>query len=618
MALHPRWQRRSVSLRWSLFKNLLLLIVLISGSLVVYSLINSRRTIRYLSLSVIEEASRKAEDKLARFFAPISKAIEIVRVQGDLGLISPDAPVNANRLLIPVLAAIPQMSSINTGKANGEAFLLVRRKGAWLNVTTRGDLGSATWQQVDEKGRVLNSWTQPLDFDPRARPWYNPALEAVDRGIHWTEPYGFIPTNDPGITASVRVEGPDGPYVLAFDILLEDLSRLAESINVSANGKTFVLAADDRLLIPPAMPGGATRAMLLKPVEKVALPLLGEGVRAWRKQTAAGPFQIKHEGQTWWCGFEPYHLGSDRRFWIGVLIPESDLLGEHRHDTLVLLVLTALALVVATLMTLLLARSYSKPLGKLVEESGRLQRLQTDAPLLVDSPLREVQMLADAHEKMRRALDSFARYVPVTVVRELLDRGEAAAIGGREAEVTVLFTDIVGFTAVAESMSAADLTEHMSVYFDAVIAILQRSDATVDKLMGDAVMAFWGAPHDVPDRSRKAVEAVLEIRAWLAKANQRWAAHGLPPLPTRFGLAAGEVTVGNMGAHDRLSYTALGDTVNLAKRLEALNCELGTWVLVDETVRAEAGADFAWRDMGTVEVKGRKVPTRIFELRGRK
>ena len=127
--------------------------------------------------------------------------------------------------------------------------------------------------------------------------------------------------------------------------------------------------------------------------------------------------------------------------------------------------MTLLALGVATLMAFYLSRSYSKPLQALVEHSSRLQTLRTDVEVDVKSRLSEVRQLADAQENMRRALDSFARYVPVEVVRELLDRGEAAQIGGRNAEVTVLFTDITGFTTIAESMTASDLAAPHVVLF---------------------------------------------------------------------------------------------------------------------------------------------------------
>lgn len=557
------------------------------------------------------------EDKLARFFAPISKTIEIVRDFGARGVFSPTDLRSANSILIPVLSEIPQMSAVNIGNERGDTLLVVKRKQEWLNISAKGAPGMADWSQVDEKGRVLKAWKQELNFDPRTRPWYQLATQSLYEGIHWTAPYGFVPTGDPGITAAVRVNAPRGSYILAFDILLEDLSEFAQDIKASPHGLTFVLTEDNQLLVPPAGSGQDLRSLLLKPADELSMPLIADSVRLRRERPRGEPFQFQHDGETWWCGFEPFQIGPERRFWIGVLIPEADLLGENRRDQAALLVLTVGALGVAAMMSLLLSRAYGNPLRKLVEHSGRLQTLQTDVEVQVDSGLKEVQQLAGAQENMRRALDSFARYVPVDVVRELLERGEAAAIGGQTVQVTVLFTDIVGFTRIAESMSAADLTRHMSSYFGELVAILQRHGATVDKLVGDAVMAFWGAPKPLTNHARPAVEAVLEVREWLERANKTWREQSLPPLPTRFGLASGEVTVGNIGAHHRLSYTALGDPVNLANRLEALNSQLGTWVLADERVRFMAGDEFIWRDVNAVEIKGKTAAVRVFELLGR-
>jgi adenylate cyclase len=611
---HPR----PISIRWSLFTNFLILVILISGSLLIYSLAGATRAIHSLSASLFEEVSQAAEYELEKFFAPISKSIEIVRDLGRRGAFSPDNPRSANTILIPVLLAIPQMASVNTGDAKGNAFLLVRRKDGWLSVFMKGGASTAEWQQVDERGRVLKEWTQEINFDPRTRPWYEQVEGRSDSVIHWTAPYGFVPTGDPGITAAVLVESPQGPYVLAFDLLLEEVTDFAQRIAVPGGGKLFVLTNDGRMLVPPFEPGRESPDFLLKHPEELSVPLITESVRRWREQPTAEPFQFALDDETWWwCGFERYHLGPEQSLWIAVLIPAQSLVGADQRDRLALLLVTLLALAVATLMAFYLSRSYGKPLQALVEHSSRLQTLKTDVEVEVKSRLSEVRHLADAQEKMRRALDSFARYVPVEVVRELLDRGEAAQIGGRNAEVTVLFTDITGFTAIAESMSAADLAAHMSSYFDAVVGILNRHGATVDKFIGDSIMAFWGAPKLLSNHSRCAIEAVIEIREWLGKANHKWRAQGLPPLPTRFGLATGEVTVGNVGAAHRLSYTIFGDAVNLAQRLEALNSKLKTSVLVDESVREAAGDGFAWRDVEKVEIKGKSVSVRIFELLGR-
>ena len=606
---------RSISIRWSLFKNFLILVVLISGGLLVFSRLQSGKTIRGLSATLLEETSAAAERELASFFSPIARAIEILRGQAILGIFSPGNPATANAVAMPVLSTITQMSSINTGDAEGNSYILLKRKDEWLNVQVRNSVGE--WRRFDTSGNLLQTWQRPFDFDPRTRPWYQLVRENGDDAIHWTAPYAFVPTGDPGITAAVSVRSRRGSYVLAFDVLLEDLASFGRRIVLPEKGVAFVLTDDARFLIPPAGTDEELKRLLLQRPEDLGLALVKESILLWRERQAVEPFRFSYDGEAWWGRFKKYDLSPERRFWIAVLVPERELLGETRREFLPLLSATALALGVATLMALYLSRSYSAPLRELIAHSARLQSLDTEVPVHVESRLAEVRMLAEAHEKMRRALDSFARYVPVGVVRELLARGEAATIGGRETQVTVLFTDIEGFTSIAESTTPAELTRSMSSYFDGLVEILTRRGATVDKFIGDAIMAFWGAPKIVENPSRQAVEAVLEIREWLEAANREWRAEGRPELPTRFGLASGKATVGNVGATRRISYTALGDPVNLAHRLEALNAEFSTSVLADENVRHAAGNDFAWRHVGEIPVRGKAAPVHVFELLGR-
>ncbi len=612
-----RWNRRPISIRWSLFKNLLLLVVLISGSLLVYSVAGAIRAVHPILASLFEQVSQTVAYGFGNYFTPVSKSIEVVRDLGLRGVFSPDDVRAANSVLIPVLSGIPQMASITTGDDSGNALLVVRRQSEWLNVIIRGGSPTAEWRQVDALGQELKSWKREFDFDPRTRPWYTQIQGKSGDQVYWTAPYAFAPSGDTGITAAVWVEVPKRPYVLAFDILLDDLSKFVQQIWVPENGKAFVLTDDGRFLVPPSEPGRELGDLLLKRPEEISNPIVAECVKLWRERQATEPFQFKYKEEIWWGGFQRYDLGPTQRFWIGVVVPERNLVGATENYRVALLLVTIISLGVATIMAFYFSKSYSEPLQELVVHSARLQALRTDVAVEVKSRLTEVQHLAEAQEKMRRALDSFARYVPVEVVRELLERGEAAEIGGRNAEVTILFTDIIGFTTIAESMSAADLTNHMSAYFERVVDIVHRHQGTVDKFVGDSVMAFWGAPKPLENHCRPAVEAVNEICDWLEWANRQWQEQGRPPLPTRFGLSSGKVTVGNVGAAHRLSYTVLGDAVNLAQRLEALNSKLRTTVLADETVRSRSGEGFAWRDVGEVEIKGKLTFVRVFELLGR-
>ena len=214
------------------------------------------------------------------------------------------------------------------------------------------------------------------------------------------------------------------------------------------------------------------------------------------------------------------------------------------------------------------------------------------------------------------ALQSFSRYVPVDVVRELVAAGDVAKIGGRTETLTVLFTDIEAFTSIAEGMSPQALTDHMADYFAAMIETLQQFQCTIDKFVGDAIVAFWGAPRRFEDHADKAVAAVFACRSRLAALNRAWVAEGKPALPTRFGLATGPVVVGNIGAPARLAYTVLGDTVNFASRLEAINKRYGTYTLVDQAVVDATGGRYVWRRVDLVVVKGRTKATWIHELLG--
>jgi adenylate cyclase len=274
--------------------------------------------------------------------------------------------------------------------------------------------------------------------------------------------------------------------------------------------------------------------------------------------------------------------------------------------------------VIGVFMAIRMARRYSQPLERLASRSRRLRDLDLINYHPVESRLAEVNQLSEAHGQMLTAMQSFAKYTPIEVVRELLKRGEVAKIGGRTASLTLLFSDIRGFTTIAEGMDPQALADHMAEYFEEVLRVLRQNKATIDKFVGDAVVAFWGAPTPDPNHTQNAVQGVLRCSARLAQLNRDWEERGLPPLPTCFGLTTGSVVVGNIGSRSRLSYTVLGDAANLASRIEGINRLYGTEILAEEVVTKEAGDSFAWRFVDRVTVKGKSEAVRINELLGLK
>ena len=185
--------------------------------------------------------------------------------------------------------------------------------------------------------------------------------------------------------------------------------------------------------------------------------------------------------------------------------------------------------------------------------------------------------------------------------------------GGEAQRLTLLFSDIAGFTSISESMSVQALADALGRYFEAVTRVIQgpESDGVIDKFIGDAVMAFWGAPRLLEAQAARACRAALAMQA---VCERLCAEPGFPPFVTRIGLHTDEVLVGNFGAPDRLNYTCLGDGVNLAARLESLNKLYGTHILVSGAVWAEVGPAFIGRRLDRVAVKGQTRPVDVYEL----
>jgi adenylate cyclase len=179
------------------------------------------------------------------------------------------------------------------------------------------------------------------------------------------------------------------------------------------------------------------------------------------------------------------------------------------------------------------------------------------------------------------------------------------------------FSDVENFTTISEGMAPPELVKAMGRYFELMTGAITRHGRTVDKFMGDGVMAFFNAPEELPDHERQACLAALEAQRLLAEM----AKHNPPGQPVfraRIGLGVGEVLVGNIGTPERFAYTLLGDEVNLASRLEGLNKAYGTWIMASEALMERAGDDFEWRRLDRVAVKGRHQGTIVCELIGKK
>jgi adenylate cyclase len=229
-----------------------------------------------------------------------------------------------------------------------------------------------------------------------------------------------------------------------------------------------------------------------------------------------------------------------------------------------------------------------------------------------------VNWMTEGRER-RRVRDLFGRYVSPEYVRRLTDELEAVRLGGERVPLTILFSDIRGFTTLSERLPAEEVIALLNEYLERMTDVVFRHGGTLDKFIGDAVMAFWGAPVPDPDHARRAVEAALDMLAEVDALDRAWRERGTSAgLAIGIGIHTGEAVVGNVGSLARkLDYTAIGDAVNLASRLEGLNKEYGTRAIVSASTRGAADGPYDFHPLGDVRVKGKEEPVRIFELRGR-
>jgi adenylate cyclase len=224
-----------------------------------------------------------------------------------------------------------------------------------------------------------------------------------------------------------------------------------------------------------------------------------------------------------------------------------------------------------------------------------------------------VRFLAEESQK-KFIKDTFSMYLSKQVVDELIKDPERIKLGGEEQDITIFFSDIKGFTSLSEKMAPTDLVNVLNEYLSNMCDIILNQRGTVDKFIGDAIMAFYGAPYHYADHALAACSAAVKMQAHLGELRSRWKKEGKSLIYARFGINSGPAVVGNMGSRDRISYTAMGDAVNLASRLEGANKYYGTYTMISETTYNAVKDDMETRFLDKIKVVGKELPINVFEL----
>jgi class 3 adenylate cyclase len=433
---------------------------------------------------------------------------------------------------------------------------------------------------------------------------------------------------------NLRAPVRDGDRVVGVLLVVVSVADLSLALNdvAEAFGATpFILVGRDHVLAHPTLVygfPGRSAANPLPPLDGIGDRLMaqiwdptGFVDRTRSERILGGRGHIaRYDGDTYVYFYrETARYGS--RWLIGTYMREATL--EAAFARIWQAVFAGLGiLAVAVVLAQLLGRWLTRRLGELARTAASVRDLDfVGARRVGGSQLRELDDTAAAFNAMLDGLRWFESYVPRALVRRLLRLGRGRAIESIQRDLTVMFTDISGFTSLSERMSAPEVAEFLNRHFALIDACIDREDGIIDKHLGDGVMAFWGAPDIQPDHARRACRAALAIREAVETDNARRRAAGEAPVKVRIGLHTGPVTVGNIGAASRLSYTIVGDTVNSADRL----CELARAVdesghdvvIVVSAATAEAAADgFDLTPVGAQMLRGRHAPLEVYRLLG--
>ena len=580
----------------------------------------------------IDKVAQLGADRIDTHFKTVRDSLEVLA-----GLPSiQSAEIGDNQKLYAVMAAMlrnnPQLFNVYAGYEDGsflEMDVIDRARPAFraslhipaealfrLVVISRTGAAAPMTMFLTDNLISVAEVSGPANYDPRRRPWYIDAFR--EEGTLLTGPYTFFATGEPGYTLRIRLQhGRRG--VVAGDILLNQSEEMLNRQRLGKSGMAFLFNDADQIVAHPQMSelikGSGDGGGQLPRIGQINLSGLLPAIQSWRQNGEPHQFFKDKTGRTYVAAFHKIETAGTANIRLAVIAPLDEffsaIISERRR-----LFLLALGFVLAMLpLAFWLGSLMARSLRDLARQTDEIQRFHIVERPRMRSIIDEIDELGRSLFTMRTVIRNFSSFVPKQIVRQLIQSGASLSLGGSRREITVLFTDVADFTAKTEKADPSQVMIYTSRYFAALSDVIMSHHGTVDKFIGDAVMAFWNAPADDPDHTINACRAVLACLGKNDEVNEAFEGEGWPAYSTRFGLHAGDAVVGNVGSSDRMNYTALGATINLASRLEGLNKSYGTRILVSAAVEARAESAFVFRGVDRIKPKGFAEPVEIYELR---
>ncbi|HEY5704192.1 MAG TPA: adenylate/guanylate cyclase domain-containing protein [Terrimicrobiaceae bacterium] len=633
------------------------------GLLFAIVLNQSRAAIIESSERIRDQASREITERVTSFLSKAPATVSAFQQQIRLGLVDPSDPQAVESTLFALLLAKNEVGEITltygkqTGFAHDGGIQLAPAPRWQLSVVRSTDDKGAEhfWsrQVRQENGAfvvyrrnlqpnpnfssasssfetttAVSDPTSHLTFaTPASRDFYGRLLWS---DLHWSQIDANQPVEHQDIEVSVQrtVEDAAGGFagVIRVGLLAEQLDRAVQlkltPADESDPHRIFLADRDGRLITRGVVSDRAVafgEDLRIAPGNleaEIASALAEPKLRAVSETAPVVSGHFSHDGQEYLTTFRI--LPGTQDWIVGIVVPRAFYLGKlvAMRDRLLVVTLGVIVLLVAAGIVIL--RSVKRAQEQITRESLKMNAFEF-SPAPANSAFRDVSQVLESLEKAKAAMRVMGKYAPVDLVRRLYREKSEPVLGGELMEISIMFSDIKGFTTFSEQLDPNQLADVLGLYLDALSRIIQQeARGTIDKYIGDAIMTIWNAPEPVPDHPHMACLAALRCRDASRALAQTPEWRGFPVFETRFGLHSAMALVGHFGARDRMNYTAIGDAINLASRLEALNKQYGTSIIASESIAQRANLAFDFRLLDVVAVKGKSDPITIYELLGAK
>ncbi|MGL1893328.1 MAG: cache domain-containing protein [Spirochaetaceae bacterium] len=626
--------KKKYTFRYTILFYFITLFTVSFSSIIIYTYINNRKVVLDVAEDLINQVSNTIIEKTVNFLEPASKMTQMSGQLVKSKLIDIEDTKYIENYVIDTLNVYPQQTMFYIGYESGGFVASYRIDDGLIKtkiIDTSNSKKEVTFNYRDIYGNIAKTETDVNDsYDPRIRPWYIGAKETGNS--YWSDVYIFSSSKKPGITSSFPIRSKDGQFlgVVGSDLEITSISEFLGTIDVGTNGIVYIINSKkqiigykdiDKIMIKE---NDKYRPVF---VDEIEIPLIKESYKYF-EENGSHKYTLKHEGENFIISMTDFPDTFGKDWMIGIAIPVKAFVGNIAKVNKIILIFSTLILGIGIFLISIFSKKISKPITELTNEIEQIMDFDFEPKYNANSKIVEVQKLSvsfnnmvinlkEAYFDLSKINKAFERFVPYEFLKFLKREkiSEVELSDHLQLNMTILFSDIRNFTSISESKTPKEILDFLNNFFKATNSSIHHYGGFIDKFIGDAVMALFDHS-EVTQDSSNAIFAAIKMQKDLSKYNASQNKIGEAPITVGIGIHTGPVVIGTVGSKDRMDTTVLGDSVNIASRLEGLTAYYGVGIIVSyQTLHSLKNIEsFKYRELDWITVKGRSTSMQIYEI----